>query len=59
MLDPIRTDRGVPWIGMPARRSSSPTRVVELSEADLPCPWCGAATSEADDRCPHCLHRFG
>ncbi len=26
---------------------------------DLPCPWCNAATSEADTRCPSCQQRFG
>ena len=26
---------------------------------DLPCPWCRAATSEYDDRCPGCGRRFG
>jgi hypothetical protein len=26
---------------------------------DLPCPWCQAATSENDARCPSCHQRFG
>ena len=26
---------------------------------DLPCPWCNAATSERDNRCPSCHQRFG
>lgn len=26
---------------------------------DLPCPWCGAATTESDARCPNCHQRFG
>jgi hypothetical protein len=26
---------------------------------DLPCPWCQAATSETDIRCPSCHQRFG
>lgn len=26
---------------------------------DLPCPWCHAATSESDTRCPSCHQRFG
>ena len=26
---------------------------------DLPCPWCQAATSENDMRCPDCHQRFG
>ena len=26
---------------------------------DLPCPWCNAATSERDTRCPSCHQRFG
>ncbi len=28
-------------------------------EADLPCPWCGAATTEDDPACPSCGRRFG
>ncbi len=27
--------------------------------SDLPCPWCRAATREADDHCPSCGQRFG
>lgn len=39
-------------------------RVVESSEFDLaaddlPCPWCNAATSETDSRCPSCRQSFG
>jgi len=26
---------------------------------DLPCPWCMAATSETDTRCPSCHQEFG
>jgi hypothetical protein len=26
---------------------------------DLPCPWCQAATSENDMRCPTCYQPFG
>lgn len=26
---------------------------------DLPCPWCQAATSENDIRCPSCHQKFG
>lgn len=26
---------------------------------DLPCPWCRAATSEADTSCPDCGRVFG
>jgi hypothetical protein len=26
---------------------------------DLPCPWCQAATSENDVRCPSCHQKFG
>ncbi len=38
-----------------------PRLVVDLAraESELPCPWCRAATAEADDRCPSCGHRFG
>lgn len=27
--------------------------------ADLPCPWCRAQTSEADDHCNSCGQKFG
>jgi len=27
--------------------------------SDLPCPWCQAATREADRNCPTCGQRFG
>ncbi|MFQ5966613.1 MAG: hypothetical protein ACE5MI_03260 [Acidimicrobiia bacterium] len=33
--------------------------VSEESTEDLPCPWCRAATSENDARCPGCGRRFG
>lgn len=37
-----------------------PRLVVDLREdRDLPCPWCRSSTSEADERCPSCGHRFG
>jgi hypothetical protein len=38
-----------------------PRLVVDIAraESELPCPWCRVATSEADDRCPTCGHRFG
>lgn len=38
-----------------------PRLVVDLStdERDLPCPWCGHATTETDDRCPTCDRKFG
>ena len=34
---------------------------IELSDedADLPCPWCHAATDESDRHCPNCRRRFG
>jgi hypothetical protein len=31
----------------------------EVDAADLPCPWCQAATRETDRRCPSCGQRFG
>jgi hypothetical protein len=31
----------------------------ETDGADLPCPWCRAATGENDQRCPSCGQRFG
>lgn len=51
-----------------ARRSSTaadgfgPDRAsatYEFEGADLPCPWCRAATRENDARCPSCGQRFG
>lgn len=38
-----------------------PRLVVELpaDDRDLPCPWCGRGTKEADERCPSCGRRFG
>ena len=39
-----------------------PTLTVEdlhLDYADLPCPWCSAATREDDKSCPSCGQRFG
>ncbi len=38
-----------------------PVPVVDLvdDEADLPCPWCRAATNDTDDHCPSCGRRFG
>ncbi len=42
-----------------------PTRLQPLAEGhdglfeDLPCPWCQAATSENDVRCPNCHQKFG
>lgn len=29
------------------------------TDADLPCPWCQAATREDDRRCPSCHQPFG
>jgi hypothetical protein len=31
----------------------------DLDAIDLPCPWCLAATTEHDVRCPSCHQRFG
>lgn len=38
-----------------------PRLVVDLAAEDreLPCPWCHADTTETDERCPSCGHRFG
>lgn len=41
----------------PNRPDAPPLLLV--SDHDLPCPWCGAATSEDDARCPSCRQRFG
>jgi rubrerythrin len=41
------------------RRTLPAAFTADLSETDLPCPWCGAATTEADDHCPTCRRRFG
>lgn len=50
-----------------ARRSSTAADVYGRDDrrshfadtADLPCPWCRAATGENDQRCPSCGQRFG
>ncbi len=34
-------------------------QLIDLSESDLPCPWCYGPTSLDDDRCPNCDQRFG
>ena len=44
--------------------SSPRLRVVESAEFDdtsddLPCPWCGAHTTEVDATCPSCQRSFG
>lgn len=38
-----------------------PRMIVEVApdDRDLPCPWCGKATAETDDRCPGCGRKFG
>ena len=48
------------------RRSHHPTlsngvgaTAKDLEGSDLPCPWCLAATTEHDVRCPSCHQRFG
>jgi hypothetical protein len=33
--------------------------VIGLISDDLPCPWCGEATSETDHSCHGCGRRFG
>lgn len=33
--------------------------VIGLIGDDLPCPWCGEATSETDHSCHSCGRRFG
>ncbi len=40
----MATDRSVSFVG---------------DGSDLPCPWCRAQTSDSDDHCPSCGHRFG
>lgn len=53
---------------MAAARLGNPIHVRRLDSVghggamfgdDLPCPWCNAATSEGDTRCPSCHQRFG
>lgn len=36
-----------------------PVRLDGSELHDLPCPWCHAATTEGDERCPGCGRRFG
>ena len=47
-------------LGQPihARRMHATESIPSLRD-DLPCPWCDAATFEADTRCPSCHQRFG
>ncbi|MGI8517625.1 MAG: hypothetical protein ACR2ME_04695 [Acidimicrobiia bacterium] len=33
--------------------------VSELSDEDLPCPWCYSQTAEGDTRCRSCGRKFG
>ena len=33
--------------------------VIDVFAGDLPCPWCGEATSEADASCRGCGRNFG
>jgi hypothetical protein len=48
-------------LGQPihARRLDPMVQSVAMFGDDLPCPWCSAATSERDSRCPSCHQRFG
>ena len=46
------------------RRAEDRTRfggiaVIDVFAGDLPCPWCGEATSEADASCRGCGRNFG
>ena len=44
--------------GRRVRAEQPPT--IQLGEyADLPCPWCRAATRESDDYSPSCGQTFG
>lgn len=51
-------------IPAPSVRVQSPLHLVGVSVVgviadDLPCPWCGEATHEADDSCRGCGRHFG
>ena len=50
---PLR--REMPFAAAPAAGE----RFERVIAADLPCPWCGAATTETDATCPSCGQRFG
>jgi hypothetical protein len=52
---PLRRPAPVP-VAISAATSESSRRVIA---ADLPCPWCEAATAETDAVCPSCGQRFG
>ncbi|MFV2001117.1 MAG: hypothetical protein ACC654_12210 [Acidimicrobiia bacterium] len=42
--------------------TGDPTAMVRAAideSSDLPCPWCGSQTREADHHCPTCGQRFG
>ncbi|MEX1005536.1 MAG: hypothetical protein WD990_09645 [Acidimicrobiia bacterium] len=46
------------------RRTEDQTRtsgfaVIDVFAGDLPCPWCGGVTSEADASCRGCGRNFG
>lgn len=45
--------------GNPARIDDRVRQVIEVFAGDLPCPWCGEATAEADAACGGCGRKFG
>lgn len=45
-------------IGQPTERPLD-VMLAGRGDADLPCPWCYAHTSEDDRTCPSCGQRFG
>jgi rubrerythrin len=59
MLEARGPRRTMPSLLDAVRRTLPTAFAADLSESDLPCPWCGAATTEADDHCPCCRRRFG
>lgn len=40
------------------RADTSPAEADRVIALDLPCPWCNAATAEADTACPACGQTF-
>jgi hypothetical protein len=52
-----RRQPGLPRVHMAVPKG--PRSLVIDGEHDLPCPWCKAATTEADSHCPSCRQRFG
>lgn len=47
------------WLTSRSKQVPLKLEDLEFDYADLPCPWCQAATREDDKSCPTCGQRFG